>query len=104
MNALVEQYLRLYTNHRQSDWVEWLPIAEFAHNQNVSRGTGYSPFVLNYGHNPSIDIKANRKVNNDSAEKFVEEMKVLRKTTQLSLEHAKDDMKKYHDRKAQSLI
>ena len=104
MNALVEQYLRLYTNHRQSDWVEWLPIAEFAHNQNVSRGTGYSPFVLNYGHNPSIDIKANQKVNNDSAEKFVEEMKVLRKTAQLSLEHAKDDMKKYHDRKAQSPI
>ena len=104
MNALVEQYLRLYTNHRQSDWMEWLPIAEFVHNQNVSRGTGYSPFVLNYGHNPSIDIKANRKVNNDSTGKFVEEMKVLQKTAQLLLEHAKDDMKKYHDRKAQSLI
>ena len=31
-------------------------------------------------------------------------MKALRKTTQLSLEHAKDDMQKYHDRKAQSPI
>ena len=40
-NALVKQYLRLYTNHRQSDWVEWLSIAEFTHNQNVSRGTAH---------------------------------------------------------------
>ena len=104
MNALVEQYLRLYTNHRQSDWVEWLLIAEFAHNQNVSRGTGHSPFVLNYGHNPSIDIKANRRVNNDSVEKFVDGMKTFRKTAQLSLKHAKDDIKKYYDWKAQSPI
>ena len=48
MNALVEQYMRLYTNHRQSNWVKWLPIAKFTHNQNMSRGTGHSPFVLNY--------------------------------------------------------
>ena len=60
--------------------------------------------MLNYGHNPSIDIKANQKVNNDSAEKSIDEMKALRKTAQLLLEHAKDNMKKYHDWKAQSPI
>ena len=34
----------------------------------------------------------------------MDEMKALQKTTQLSFEHAKDDMKKYHDWKAQSPI
>ena len=36
VNAWVEQYLQLYVNHRQTDWSEWLSIAEFAHNQTTS--------------------------------------------------------------------
>ena len=52
-NALVEQYLQLYTNHPQNDWVEWLALVEFAHNQKTS-ATGFSPFMLNYGQQPNI--------------------------------------------------
>ena len=33
INAWVEQYLCIYINHWQSDWVKWLSIAEFAYNQ-----------------------------------------------------------------------
>ena len=52
-NATVEQYLRLYTNHPRNDWVEWLALAEFAHNQNTTV-SGYSPFMLNFGQQPNI--------------------------------------------------
>lgn len=31
-NQEVEQYLRAFTNYRQDDWAEYLPIAEFALN------------------------------------------------------------------------
>ena len=53
-NATIEQYLRLYTNHPQNDWIEWLALAEFAHNQNSTTTSGYSPFMLNYGQQPNI--------------------------------------------------
>ena len=31
-NAVMEQYLRYYVNYLQDDWHKWLPIAEFAAN------------------------------------------------------------------------
>ena len=52
-NTTVEQYLCLYTNHPQNDWVEWLALAEFTHNQNTTT-SGYSPFMLNFGQQPNI--------------------------------------------------
>lgn len=35
VNQEVEQFLRLYVNHLQDDWEEWLPIAEFAYNNRI---------------------------------------------------------------------
>jgi hypothetical protein len=37
INAGLEQYLRLYIDWAQDDWVDWLPLAEFAGNK---RGLG----------------------------------------------------------------
>jgi transposase InsO family protein len=31
-NQELEQYLRVFCDYRQDDWVKWLPIAQFAHN------------------------------------------------------------------------
>ena len=36
MNASMEQYLRVFVNHQQDDWVKWLPLAEFAANDGRS--------------------------------------------------------------------
>jgi transposase InsO family protein len=36
MNAGMEQCLRVFVNHQQDDWVQWLPLAEFAANNRVS--------------------------------------------------------------------
>jgi hypothetical protein len=49
MNQEVEQYLRLFVNHRQTDWSEWLSCAEFSYNDKVQSSTGFSPFFVNYG-------------------------------------------------------
>ena len=32
INQKIEQYLRLFINYHQTDWVNWLPTAEFAYN------------------------------------------------------------------------
>jgi hypothetical protein len=51
-NRELEQYLRIFCNYLQDDWVRLLPIAQFAHNSQVSTATGKSPFQLLYGFNP----------------------------------------------------
>ncbi|CCO34445.1 Retrotransposable element Tf2 155 kDa protein type 1 [Rhizoctonia solani AG-1 IB] len=53
-NQWLESYLRPFINHRQSDWVEWLPLAEFNHNNAKSKATGKSPFEIVYGRSPMI--------------------------------------------------
>ena len=40
-NATIEQYLWLYMNYLQNDWVEWLALAEFTYNQNSTTTSGY---------------------------------------------------------------
>ena len=38
----------------QTDWVEKLPMVEFAINSNLSSATSFTPFELNYGYMPTI--------------------------------------------------
>ena len=97
-NLLVEQYLWLYTNHPQNDWVEWLALAEFTHNQKTS-ATSFSPFMLNYGQQPNIHREYRKQVRNESAKEFSEMMKGTFRLAKESLNHAASDMKKYYDRK-----
>jgi hypothetical protein len=57
INSGVEQYLRAFMNYHQDDWVDWLPLAEFAANNVVSETTGVSPFFANYGFNPRLGVE-----------------------------------------------
>ena len=54
-NQEIEQYLRIYVNHHQNDWAEWLPIAEFSYNNKIQSSTGQSPFLTLYGYHPVSD-------------------------------------------------
>ena len=47
-NQELEQYLRMYVNHRENNWSEWLAMAEFAFNNKVHTATKMSPFQVNY--------------------------------------------------------
>ncbi|CEL56626.1 Retrotransposable element Tf2 155 kDa protein type 1 OS=Schizosaccharomyces pombe (strain 972 / ATCC 24843) GN=Tf2-1 PE=4 SV=1 [Rhizoctonia solani AG-1 IB] len=55
-NQWLEAYLRPFINHRQSNWVDWLPLAEFAHNNAKNKATGKSPFEIVYGCSPMISL------------------------------------------------
>jgi len=75
MNQELEQYLRLFVEHRQRDWPEWLVSAEFAINNKTHTATKMSPFMANYGRELRMggDIRKKEKV--ESATEFVERMK-----------------------------
>jgi hypothetical protein len=55
VNQNLEQYLRLYINERQSNWVDLLPLAEFAYNNATHKSTGMTPFYANYGYHPAMN-------------------------------------------------
>ena len=97
VNAWVEQYLRLYINHRQTDWSEWLSIAKFAHNQTTSSATNFSPFILNYGQQPRSGYAQKPKHRNPAASEFIEEMKSNQQVAKSALKMAAYNMKCFHN-------
>jgi transposase InsO family protein len=54
MNAIMEQYLRVFVNYQQDTWTSWLPIVEFASNNHTSQMTGCSLSFGNYGFHPRM--------------------------------------------------
>jgi transposase InsO family protein len=54
INREVEKYLCMFVNHRQNNWADWLPLAQFAYNNAVHEATGFMPFFLNKGCNPRV--------------------------------------------------
>ncbi len=51
-NQWLKQYLQFWTNHKQTNWTTYLPIAEFAHNTWYNATTKTSPFRLLMGYEP----------------------------------------------------
>jgi hypothetical protein len=55
-NAQVEQYLCIYGNAEQDNWVKLLPMAQYVHNSWINMSTGYTPFDLLIGHTPTMNM------------------------------------------------
>lgn len=54
-NQIIEEVLRKFVGHAQNDWVDRLPMAEFAYNNADSSVTGVSPNFLITGVNARAD-------------------------------------------------
>ena len=77
VNQELEQYLRMFIDHRQEQWPEWLGTAEFAYNNKAHSSTQTSPFKANYGQDPRMGFEGRKKGKYAGAEKFVEKMKEI---------------------------
>ena len=99
MNKEIEHYLWIYINHHQSDWSDWLPLAEFAYNDKVNASTKASPFFLDHGYHPWKGIEGPYKSNVESAEEFAKSMKRVRDDAAAAIKKAQERMKKYYDQK-----
>jgi len=64
MNAVMEQQLQAYVNYLQDDWTDYLFLAEFARNNQVSDSTILSPFFANLGFHPGCDFQLDIRVDN----------------------------------------
>ena len=99
VNQELEQYLRIFIDHRQEQWSDWLGIAEFAYNNKVHSSTKTSPFKANYRQDPRMGFEIRRKGKYEGAEKFVIKMKKVQEEAKVVLGKAQEKMKKYADRK-----
>jgi len=99
VNQKLEQYLRMFIDHRQEQWPEWLGTAEFTYNNKVYSSTRTSPFKANYGQDPRMGFEGRKKGKYARAEKFIEKMKEIQKEAKAALGKAQEDMKKYADKK-----
>jgi hypothetical protein len=54
-NQWVETAIRFISDHHQTNWAPYLPIAQFVHNNWPSKTTRKSPFFLLMGYHPCAD-------------------------------------------------
>jgi len=97
-NQELEQYLRMYINHRQNNWSEWLATAEFAFNNKVHTVTKTSLFQTNYGRELRIGFDIRKKEKNVKAEEFAREMKERHEEARAALVKSQEEMKRQTDR------
>jgi len=97
MNQELEQYLRMFIDHCQDHWPEWLGTAEFAYNK-AHAGTKVSPFEANSGQNPRIGFELRKKGKFEGAEKFAKRMKEVQEEAKAALGKVQENMRRYADR------
>ena len=55
-NRTIANILRAFVHKQHTDWLHYLPIAEFCYNNNVHTSTGMTPFTATYGFQPRTPI------------------------------------------------
>jgi len=98
VNQVVETYLRMYINYDQNDWSTYLPLAEFCYNNSPHSATGESPFFLNKGYHPTLDIKISGLTKKAHGVE-IEKIQALHEHAKAELRKAAELMKCYADRR-----
>jgi len=99
INQELEQYLRVFIDHRQEQWPDWLGTVESAYNNKIHVATKISPFKANYGQDPRMGFEGRRKGKYKAAGKFVEKMKKIQEEAKAALGKAQEKMKRFRDRR-----
>ena len=77
VNQELKQYLRMFIDHRQEQWPEWLGTAEFTYNNKAHSSTRMLSFKANYRQDPRMGFKGKKKGKYVGVEKFIEKIKEI---------------------------
>src|SRR5260221_1580837 len=97
MNQEIEAYLHVFVSHRQDDWADWLPLAEFAYNNKIHVATHWTPFELDAGQHPHLGVEPTRTLTVEAVDTFVRRLDHAQEEAKAALKQAADDMKQYYD-------
>ena len=100
-NQTVEQYLRIYCNYQQDNWMRHLALAEFSYNNAQHTSIGCSPFYANYGYNPRFTIDLNRfdKYPVPAAKEMAKRLQQLHEALVELIKATQNQQAKYYDAK-----
>src|SRR5260221_1866851 len=70
VNQEIEAYLRVFISHQQDDWADWLPLVEFAYNNKVHTATCHTPFELDTGQHPCLEVEPTRTSTIEAVDAF----------------------------------
>ena len=100
MNGVLEQYLRAYLNYWQDNWVDLLPLAEFAYNNSENATTGITLFYANKGLHPRYSSEIPRTASNvPLAEHHLDNLKEVQEDLIFYIQEAQESHSKYFDKK-----
>src|SRR6266446_5531007 len=97
-NQVLEQYLWVYTNYQQDDWVTLLPMAEFAYNNITNATTGGSPFFANKGYHPEFTADLQVKTSLAKAQAFMVDLEHIQVELKENIAQAQERYRKNADK------
>ena len=101
VNQVLEQYLRIFCDHQQDNWLDILPLAEFAYNNAKHTSTRMSPFFANYGLHPRCTLRITPASpgteQNPSAEALAQKYREIHDQAKAQLERAQAKYKENYD-------
>ena len=101
VNQEVKEFLTIFVNNKQDDWSEWLPIAQFCHNDRQHSATKHSPFFLNYRRHPRKGIEPLPNLTVPAVETLLKNMTSARDKASVALKEAAERMKIQYDKNKQ---
>jgi hypothetical protein len=100
INSILEQYLRCYINHRQSNWSSYLCLAQFAYNNSKHSTTDMSPFYAILGYDPTLSIHMNpTSVFRTPADQRAQEIKETLENVKFNIALANEEHEHYYNKK-----
>ena len=97
LNQTVETFLRIFSSYHQDNWVDLIPFAEFAYNNQKHSSTGWSPFYVLYGCDPNFEINVNPTIKVPAVKERLQMLKELREEVQVTLQRIQDQQARQLD-------
>ena len=89
-NQTLETYLRAYCSYQQDDWVDYLPVAEFAFNNAENSSTKQTPFFANLAYHPSFEPQITERSTVPAAQDLAQRLDHIHAELRAELKHAQD--------------
>ena len=101
-NSTLEQYLRMFVNYEQDNWVDLLPFAEFSFNNAVSASSLETPFFANFGFHPNWHLEDEFSSRNPVVEDNSAYLRALHKNLRDELLRAQDSQAHAFNRRVEA--
>ncbi|KAF5339905.1 hypothetical protein D9758_015029 [Tetrapyrgos nigripes] len=96
-NQTLEAYLRAYISYQQDDWIDYLPLAEFAFNNHENSSTRQTPFFANLAYHPTFEPSISSISTVPAADDLAKRLEFIHAELKAELLSSQERQAKYYD-------